>query len=76
MNTADQLCARILMANIPEADRKRRLQALASSMKVAMGHCCPSCGSSGPHEDNGMTRRSELTYLCTSCGHQWDAEPG
>lgn len=37
------------------------------------GKSCPSCGHGEDGiEDNGCTG-SELTYLCTSCSHQWDA---
>lgn len=33
---------------------------------------CPECGSPGPHDDNGG-RGVDLTFLCGSCGHQFDA---
>ena len=35
---------------------------------------CPDCCAREQSiEDNGCTG-VELTYLCTECGHQWDAE--
>ena len=34
---------------------------------------CPECGAKGPHESNLADRLSQLTYLCTECGMQFDA---
>ena len=36
---------------------------------------CPECDAMGPHEDNGLTRLSDLAFLCRSCGTQFDAIP-
>jgi hypothetical protein len=33
---------------------------------------CPECGDMGPHDDNG--RQHDLSYCCSNCGTQWDAE--
>lgn len=34
---------------------------------------CPECDATGPHEDNGaMLDGPHVTYLCTTCGHQFD----
>lgn len=35
---------------------------------------CPDCGDTGPHDDNGATRRDELAYSCRACGMCFDAE--
>ena len=34
---------------------------------------CPDCGNEGPHEDNGATRRQDLSFCCVACGCQFDA---
>ena len=41
--------------------------------EFAHGDVCPNCLESKNIEDNGCKGR-ELTYLCTDCGHQWDAD--
>jgi len=40
---------------------------------IATGRECPACGERGGCEDNGKSG-VHLTYLCTKCGEQWDAE--
>jgi transposase-like protein len=35
---------------------------------------CPACGHEGPHDDNGASRRSDLSYCCCACGAHFDAE--
>jgi hypothetical protein len=67
--TADQLALQILLqGGITEERRQALLTQLARQVARATGGECPESV-----EDNGATRASELTYLCTRCGHQWDA---
>lgn len=40
--------------------------------EFAHGDVCPNCHESKNIEDNGCNG-SNLTYLCTDCGPQWDA---
>ena len=35
---------------------------------------CPACDSAGPHDDNGARRTSELSFCCSNCDEQFDAE--
>jgi hypothetical protein len=36
---------------------------------------CPECDDTGPHDDNGERRLTELSYCCRKCGCHFDAEP-
>lgn len=68
--TADSLALDILLADLPEDTRQRRLSDLAQRVRQATGSECPECGATEGLEDNGANG-SELVNLCTSCGHQW-----
>lgn len=70
IRTADSLALDILLADIPEDTRQRRLSALATTVRHATGSECPECDATSGLEDNGASG-SELVHLCTSCGHQW-----
>lgn len=67
-----------LDGTLTPAKRDRKLAALLTHVKnVAEGRLpCPDCGDEGPHDDNGATRRSELSYCCRACGMHFDAEEG
>jgi len=68
--TADEMAIDILLADIPEETRQRRLSALAQRARQAIGSECPDCGATDGLEDNGASG-SDLVHLCTACGHQW-----
>lgn len=75
--TADQAAMRILLnGKLTEKQRQAQLSALATKVRNVMDNRvkCPECGNKGPHEDNGATRSCDLTFLCTDCGTQFDAE--
>jgi hypothetical protein len=75
MDTINRAAFRILAANIPERERRRRMAELEKSIERALhGGPCPECGAKGPHEDNGARNRRDLSFLCTACWTQWDAE--
>lgn len=71
--TADQMAIRILLAPVEPAARDRALARLRVAVERVHEPACPACGSRGPHEDNGASRR-DLVFLC-ACGEQFDAEP-
>jgi transposase-like protein len=71
----DSLALEVLLAPVSERTRQRALSALARQARVTHGSECPSCGNRDDVEDNGATRAQERTYLCPSCGHQWDEVP-
>ena len=43
--------------------------------RIRWGEECPDCGETDLEkiQDNGLTRFEDLTFLCTSCTVQWDA---
>lgn len=70
--TFDAAALRLIMqGHKPGSPALRRLAAQA---RRAINPECPECGREDGIEDNGARRRSDLTFLCTGCGHQWDAE--
>lgn len=73
--TFDQLALSIMLSTDSPARKQARLTALAKQARGLLSGeaACPCCGSHGPHEDNGASRVSELTYLCVTCGEQFDA---
>jgi transposase-like protein len=50
--------------------RARSLAAATRMMRQALGLECPHCGTQDEHESNV----DGSTFLCTSCGEQWDRE--
>lgn len=66
MSTLDGLALELLL----KGDQKG-LKKLAKAVKN--GPSCPECGACGPHDDNGATRASELSYCCQACGSHFDA---
>jgi len=70
--TYDELALEILMSSAPKNVKDARLAKLYAEAKNASGPC-PECGYAGPHEDNGASQPSELSFCCTNCGTHWDA---
>lgn len=66
--TVDEMALRLILAG-DEAGLTR----LAARVDKMIGKSCPECKDTRIM-DNGATRRSDLTFCCEGCGHQWDAE--
>lgn len=68
--TPDGRAVEILLdRSLTERQRAAKLAKLALD---TFHPACPECGDREGIEDNGCTG-SDLAYLCTACGHQWDA---
>lgn len=52
---------------------KQLQETVTRSAKIARGEECPECAETGGIEDNGC-RAPHLSFCCSSCGEQWDAE--
>jgi hypothetical protein len=70
----DEAALRIVIGEDDPVSRANRLRDLDKAFDRSQAPDCPDCGAPGPHDDNGAGRRSELTYLCGSCGMCFDAE--
>ncbi len=73
MTTFDYQAMRIMLSNDRTEERERRLLALRRAADTYHGNSCPEC-SGRDVQDNGASRMSERSYLCSECGHLWDAE--
>lgn len=49
----------------------RKIRHILRDLKAYNGRECPECGERGP-EWNGHSG-AHAGYLCTACGHQWEA---
>ncbi len=70
----DVLYLEIMLGDEP--GKQRRVQALATQARALVEgrRECPECADRGPHDDNGATRLSELSWCCRACGTHFDAE--
>lgn len=66
--TSDQFAAIMLVNKATPAEWKTARREMA----IAAGEQCPDCGGADT-ESNGARRHEDVTFLCTGCGHQWDA---
>ena len=71
--TADQAAIRIMLGPGTLQQKQAKLTALTRGVEKMAGLRCPECDGKNI-DDNGARRTADLTYLCTSCGFQWDAE--
>lgn len=72
MSDLDKAALAVLLSDAPETEKERKLAALRREADRLHGCACPECGGRDI-EDNGASRMSERSYLCSSCGHLWDA---
>jgi transposase-like protein len=76
--TYDEMAVEIMIGPGSAKSRQAKLSKLAKQAKVEVeGRLpCPECGDEGPHDDNGATRRSQVSFCCNQCGTHFDLEPG
>lgn len=71
---ADGLYLEIMLGNDP--GRQRRVAVLKDQADAVLSgrRECPECGDAGPHDDNGATRLSDLSWCCRACGTHFDEQ--